>query len=139
MGRSRRVETVALFAQSIYLIFAAVYICKEALERMLMFAGTEEEGHHHHAQVDEFAGYVSSPSISPDHQFDIPFKCCISNCSSLALPNIPHILTHIILQPRAFGRRSVHALFASHFPQFVNILFSTCSDRQIPTSPFIPP
>ncbi|KAJ6489151.1 glycosyl hydrolase family 65, N-terminal domain-containing protein [Mycena vitilis] len=43
---------VLLFAQSVYLMFSAVYICKEALEHLLLSAG---EGHHHHAG-DEDAG-----------------------------------------------------------------------------------
>jgi divalent metal cation (Fe/Co/Zn/Cd) transporter len=41
-----RVTTVALFAQAVYLLFAAVYVCKEAMEHFLLSAG---EGHHHHA------------------------------------------------------------------------------------------
>ena len=49
-------ETLAFFAQSVYLIFAAVYVCKEALEHMLLSHG---EGHHHH-RGDEFVdnGYA---------------------------------------------------------------------------------
>ncbi|KZO99092.1 hypothetical protein CALVIDRAFT_399470 [Calocera viscosa TUFC12733] len=50
-----RVETVALFAQSIYLIFAAVYVCKETVEHVILSGGGEH--HHHHtgaADDDEF-------------------------------------------------------------------------------------
>lgn len=47
-----RARLVLLFAQSVYLMFSAVYICKEALEHLLLSAG---EGHHHHAG-DEEAG-----------------------------------------------------------------------------------
>ncbi|KAJ6453462.1 hypothetical protein C8R47DRAFT_1181245 [Mycena vitilis] len=50
---------VLLFAQSVYLMFSAVYICKEALEHLLLSAG---EGHHHHAG-DEDAG-IEFPVIT---------------------------------------------------------------------------
>ncbi|KAI0705385.1 hypothetical protein C8Q76DRAFT_860798 [Earliella scabrosa] len=40
-----RVETVMTFAQSVYLIFTAVYVCKETVEHILLSSG---EGHHHH-------------------------------------------------------------------------------------------
>uniref|UniRef100_A0A0W0F0L4 Cation efflux protein transmembrane domain-containing protein n=1 Tax=Moniliophthora roreri TaxID=221103 RepID=A0A0W0F0L4_MONRR len=49
-----RIETVMQFAQSVYLMFAAVYICKETVEHVLLSAGSsssgvgEHEGHHHH-------------------------------------------------------------------------------------------
>ena len=33
------------FAQSVYLIFTAVYVCKETVEHILLSSG---EGHHHH-------------------------------------------------------------------------------------------
>ncbi|KAJ7286177.1 hypothetical protein C8J57DRAFT_1663986 [Mycena rebaudengoi] len=39
-------KSVLLFAQSVYLMFSAVYVCKEAVEHLLLSAG---EGHHHHA------------------------------------------------------------------------------------------
>ena len=38
-------ETVALFAQVVYLMFSAVYVFKETIEHVLLSAG---EGHHHH-------------------------------------------------------------------------------------------
>ncbi|KAI0265440.1 hypothetical protein BC834DRAFT_970209 [Gloeopeniophorella convolvens] len=42
---TRRLETVALFAQVVYLMFSAVYVFKETVEHILLSAG---EGHHHH-------------------------------------------------------------------------------------------
>ena len=45
MGRNARVETVMTFAQSVYLIFTSVYVCKETVEHLLLSSG---EGHHHH-------------------------------------------------------------------------------------------
>lgn len=39
-------ETVALFAQVVYLMFSAVYVFKETVEHILLSAG---EGHHHHS------------------------------------------------------------------------------------------
>ena len=43
--RNARVETVMTFAQSVYLIFTSVYVCKETVEHLLLSSG---EGHHHH-------------------------------------------------------------------------------------------
>ncbi|KAJ6531325.1 hypothetical protein B0H19DRAFT_1191258 [Mycena capillaripes] len=54
-----RTLPVLLFAQSVYLMFSAVYVCKEALEHLLLSAG---EGHHHHAG-DEDAG-IEYPVIT---------------------------------------------------------------------------
>lgn len=34
-----------MFAQSVYLIFTSVYVCKETVEHLLLSSG---EGHHHH-------------------------------------------------------------------------------------------
>lgn len=48
--RNARVETVALFTQAVYLLFAAVYVCKETVEHLLLSIGQEgKEGHHHHS------------------------------------------------------------------------------------------
>ena len=56
-GRNARVETLMIYAQSIYLIFASVYVCKETVEHLLLASG---EGHHHHAgdEVTHVFGYV---------------------------------------------------------------------------------
>ncbi|KZT54481.1 hypothetical protein CALCODRAFT_13243 [Calocera cornea HHB12733] len=57
-----RVETVALFAQSIYLIFAAVYVCKETVEHVILSGGGD---HHHHTGAlddDEFEA-LAFPNI----------------------------------------------------------------------------
>ncbi|KAK7038034.1 hypothetical protein R3P38DRAFT_3262516 [Favolaschia claudopus] len=53
-----RARLVLLFAQSVYLMFSAVYVCKEALEHLLLSAGSSSsagDGHHHHTG-DEEAG-----------------------------------------------------------------------------------
>ena len=39
-----------LFAQAVYLMFSAVYICKETIEHLLLAAGSS---HHHHAGDEE--------------------------------------------------------------------------------------
>ncbi|KAF7363781.1 hypothetical protein MSAN_01035900 [Mycena sanguinolenta] len=49
-----RARPVLLFAQSVYLMFSAVYVCKEAFEHLLLSASAGD-GHHHHAG-DEVAG-----------------------------------------------------------------------------------
>lgn len=55
--RTRRLETVALFAQVVYLMFSAVYVFKETVEHVLLSAG---EGHHHHPGDEdvEILGFV---------------------------------------------------------------------------------
>ncbi|KAJ7058260.1 hypothetical protein C8F01DRAFT_1150197 [Mycena amicta] len=47
-----RALPVLLFAQSVYLMFSAVYVCKEALEHLLLSASAGD-GHHHHAGDEE--------------------------------------------------------------------------------------
>ena len=46
-----RIETLMAYAQSVFLLFASVYVCKETVEHVLLASG---EGHHHH-QGDEVA------------------------------------------------------------------------------------
>ncbi|TFK64671.1 hypothetical protein BDN72DRAFT_963061 [Pluteus cervinus] len=48
-----RVETVFIFAQAVYLMFAAVYICKESVEHLLLSMGSSggDSGHHHHHDI----------------------------------------------------------------------------------------
>ncbi|KAJ3967854.1 hypothetical protein EV361DRAFT_1006146 [Lentinula raphanica] len=43
-----RIETVLQFAQSVYLMFASVYVCKETVEHVLLSAGSDAHHHHHH-------------------------------------------------------------------------------------------
>lgn len=46
-----------MFAQSVYLIFASVYICKETVEHLLLSAGDDQQHHaDHHHHLD---GYVA--------------------------------------------------------------------------------
>lgn len=45
-----RIETLMLFAQTVYLIFSSVYVSKEAVEHLLLSAGG---GHHHHHYVED--------------------------------------------------------------------------------------
>ena len=58
--RNARVETLMLFAQTIYLIFSSVYVCKEAVEHLLLSMG---DGHHHHPG-DEESGVDGSVILS---------------------------------------------------------------------------
>lgn len=51
-----------MFAQSVYLIFASVYMCKEAVEHLLLSAGDDQQhhaDHHHHSD-----GYALCPQRS---------------------------------------------------------------------------
>ncbi|CEL54869.1 Zinc transporter 6 OS=Danio rerio GN=slc30a6 PE=2 SV=1 [Rhizoctonia solani AG-1 IB] len=47
---SVRLETTLMFSQAVYLMFAAVYTCKETVEHMLLAAGSS---HHHHSGDEE--------------------------------------------------------------------------------------
>jgi len=55
-----RVETLLMFSQSVYLIFSAVYICKEAVEHFLLSAG---EDVHHHGDHHHHASSIGLPFI----------------------------------------------------------------------------
>lgn len=39
-----------MFAQSVYLMFSSVYVCKETVEHLLLSVG---EGYHHHHGDEE--------------------------------------------------------------------------------------
>ncbi|TFK31614.1 hypothetical protein BDQ12DRAFT_739896 [Crucibulum laeve] len=47
-----RVETVFMFAQTVYLMFSSVYVCKETVEHLLLSAGGGEGHHHHHGDEE---------------------------------------------------------------------------------------
>lgn len=60
---TRRLETVALFAQVVYLMFSAVYVFKETVEHVLLSAG---EGHHHHPGDEDVETLgIDFPTILP--------------------------------------------------------------------------
>ncbi|KAH8833704.1 hypothetical protein DL96DRAFT_1578087 [Flagelloscypha sp. PMI_526] len=51
-----RLESLLLFAQVVYLMFAAVYVCKETVEHLLLSTGgapTPGDGHHHRPRDEE--------------------------------------------------------------------------------------
>ena len=47
-------EVVGLFAQVVFLIFSAVYVCKETVEHLLL---TSSDSHHHH-RTDEYEKFM---------------------------------------------------------------------------------
>ncbi|EKM78211.1 hypothetical protein AGABI1DRAFT_121370 [Agaricus bisporus var. burnettii JB137-S8] len=58
----KRVLTVFMFAQVVYLLFAAVYVCKETIEHVLLAAGN---GHHHHpGENDDEIGIEFPPMMT---------------------------------------------------------------------------
>ena len=63
-----RTKTVFSFAQAVYLLFAAVYVCKEAAEHMLLSAGGEEGHHHHPGDENPTSGYALHGSIALCHK-----------------------------------------------------------------------
>ncbi|KAF5339690.1 hypothetical protein D9758_014899 [Tetrapyrgos nigripes] len=56
-----RVETLFMFAQVVYLMFASVYVCKETVEHILLSGGGE--GHHHHHGDEEREYGVEFPIL----------------------------------------------------------------------------
>ncbi|EJU01449.1 hypothetical protein DACRYDRAFT_107999 [Dacryopinax primogenitus] len=58
-----RIETVALFAQSVYLMFAAVYICKETVEHVILSSGGEQHHHHTGASDDDEFESLNFPNL----------------------------------------------------------------------------
>jgi len=52
--RPQRMEVVRLFAQAVYLLFLAVYICKKTVEHLLL---TSSDSHHHH-RTDEYDKFI---------------------------------------------------------------------------------
>ncbi|KAJ3809300.1 hypothetical protein F5876DRAFT_89518 [Lentinula aff. lateritia] len=55
-----RIETVLQFAQSVYLMFSSVYVCKETVEHVLLSAGSagSGDGHHHHTGDEDPNGHL---------------------------------------------------------------------------------
>ncbi|KAJ3891398.1 hypothetical protein GG344DRAFT_47424 [Lentinula edodes] len=55
-----RIETVLQFAQSVYLMFSSVYVCKETVEHVLLSVGSAGggDGHHHHAGDEDPSGFL---------------------------------------------------------------------------------
>lgn len=79
-------ETVVAFAQSVYLIFASVYVCKETVEHLLLSSG---EGHHHHSgdEVQEFFGSAIRSDVLAvyltSYRVDFPFRLLLVTLASL--------------------------------------------------------
>ncbi|GJJ14630.1 hypothetical protein Clacol_008896 [Clathrus columnatus] len=73
-----RVETLAMFAQSIYLIFASVYVCKEAVEHALLSHDHHGHGHHHH-RGDEF---------EEDYGIDFPILLILTALGTLLASSV---------------------------------------------------
>ncbi|KAI7958556.1 hypothetical protein MJO29_006773 [Puccinia striiformis f. sp. tritici] len=72
-GRSRLV-TLSLFSQSLFLLFSAIYVCKEAVEHMLMS----------HPHASEGTGSGSHLGHSERHQSEMEVSCTLVG-STLAL------------------------------------------------------
>lgn len=76
-----------MFAQSVYLIFSAVYICKEAVEHFLLSAGedTHHHGdHHHHANRQVSPQYLYR-NTNQHHSVGLPFLLAVSTLFSLVM------------------------------------------------------
>ena len=62
-----RIETLMTYAQSVYLLFASVYMCKETVEHVLL--AHDDSHHHNHGEVSALFGCVCS-SISRKTHID---------------------------------------------------------------------
>jgi len=84
-------ETIALFAQVVYLMFSAVYVFKETVEHVLLSAG---EGHHHHSGDEdvELLGSVRLQIVemSPEMPFQHRFSCTLA--LAYALFSFPELI-----------------------------------------------
>ncbi|CAE6514094.1 unnamed protein product [Rhizoctonia solani] len=69
---SLRLETTLMFSQAVYLMFAAVYTCKETVEHMLLAAGSS---HHHHSGDDE--AYSPEGLLFPNMLLVISAACML--------------------------------------------------------------
>ncbi|KDN46587.1 hypothetical protein RSAG8_04240, partial [Rhizoctonia solani AG-8 WAC10335] len=69
---SVRLETTLMFAQAVYLMFAAVYTCKETVEHMLLAAGSS---HHHHSGDEE--AYSSEGLLFPNMLLVVSAACML--------------------------------------------------------------
>ncbi|KAG8727165.1 hypothetical protein FRC11_013784, partial [Ceratobasidium sp. 423] len=81
---SVRLETTLMFSQAVYLMFAAVYTCKETVEHMLLAAGSS---HHHHSGDEE----AYSPEGTEHRSLD------------LALAGVETFITWAIAYPTAIS------------------------------------
>jgi hypothetical protein len=50
-SRTARLSALLYFAQSLFLVFAAVYIAKESIEQVVLGSGAHEHGSHGHGEV----------------------------------------------------------------------------------------
>jgi hypothetical protein len=90
--RSHRKESLLYFVQCIFLLFSAVYISKEALERVLMSSAGSEGGHSHgHSHGgDHSEGYVMATTTAKDFAVDI----FLGDIVSLLFCSSSHSLRH---------------------------------------------
>ena len=60
------------YAQSVYLLFASVYVCKETVEHLLLSSGEEAaDGHHHHHGHEDVFGCVFLPCFCSEPYLDL--------------------------------------------------------------------
>jgi hypothetical protein len=72
-----------MFAQAVYLLFSAVYVCKEAIEHILL---TAEDSHHHHiGENDDWIGCV--------HHVDQSIMLIEAPCLSIEFPPLMTLFT----------------------------------------------
>jgi len=102
MNRAKRTETVALFAQSVYLLFSAMYICKETLEHAILSSG--DAGHHHHHSPGQegirASGYVHSAVPKENAYHGIPARLRYPS-TFLCLSFIALSLSSVLLKSNA--------------------------------------
>ena len=135
-----------MFAQSVYLIFASVYICKETVEHLLLSAGDDQQhhaDHHHHSD-----GYVVHPVklhlITEPHSFYRGILPIVLAFLSLVfvIANALHFENHSKLVEGLWSSYNVSPLAewilfrelvtGSQLPQLTSLLPSTRTSFHVP-------
>jgi len=131
---AKRIETTALFAQSIYLLFTSVYVLKEAVEHIMLSASSAAEhtsdSHHHHHSSD------ASESMFPSTFLWLPFFSLIlssaifDNHSKLAgaaghsLPSLSSLL-QTTQSPFHMSLSAMYRIFSNPFT-LSPLVFTSC-------------
>ncbi|KAI5481178.1 hypothetical protein MNV49_005613 [Pseudohyphozyma bogoriensis] len=93
---TRRLVTLSHFSQAIYLLFSAVYVCKESVEHVLLLHGPAEEGGAHgagHGGMGHGEAVVSNSSAAFDDGINLPVTLLVLS-ALLSLISAVFLHTH---------------------------------------------
>ncbi|KAG5651787.1 hypothetical protein H0H81_007399 [Sphagnurus paluster] len=110
------IQTVFMFAQAVYLMFSAVYVCKETVEHLLLSAGGGEGHHHHHGDEDpslvgiEFPIYFACLTLftlaASAIMYDNHTK--LRSVTGARVPSVRSILRALLSSPASSSRSKFH-------------------------------